>query len=283
MKRSFRRQLTIIFTAVMAGTLVLMFFCGAIFLESYYIADKKDQIKDAYTRFNAAATEGELDSEKFQESLQSSSTTDNISFLVMKTDGRLRMYSTRNSEQMYFQLWDHILDRESVEMTRILEKSDNYVLRQSLERITGMEYMEMIGTLDNGDYFIMKTPLESIRDSVMIANRFYTVIGAAAIIISGIIIYLFSRKVTRPVMELADISKRMTDLDFDAKFESKGEDEIDVLGEHMNQLSKTLEKTISELKTANNELRRDIEQKEKIVVRDADESDSELSDPPEDI
>ena len=65
-------------------------------------------------------------------------------------------------------------------------------------------------------------------------------------------------------MELADISKRMTDLDFDAKFESKGENEIDVLGEHMNQLSKTLEKTISELKTANNELRRDIEQKEKI-------------------
>ena len=264
MRKSFRRQLTIIFTAVMAGTLVLMFFCGAIFLESYYIADKKDQIKDAYTRFNSAATEGELDSEKFQENLQSSSTTDNISFLVMKTDGRLRMYSTRNSEQMYFQLWDHILDRESVEMTRILEKSDNYVLRQSLERITGMEYMEMIGTLDNGDYFIMKTPLESIRDSVMIANRFYTVIGAAAIIISGIIIYLFSRKVTRPVMELADISKRMTDLDFDAKFESKGENEIDVLGEHMNQLSKTLEKTISELKTANNELRRDIEQKEKI-------------------
>ena len=94
MKKSFRRQLTIIFTAVMAGTLVLMFFCGAIFLESYYIADKKDQIKDAYTRFNAAATEGELDSEKFQENLQSSSTTDNISFLVMKTDGRLRMYST---------------------------------------------------------------------------------------------------------------------------------------------------------------------------------------------
>ena len=31
----------------------------------------------------------------------------------------------------------------------------------------------------------------------------------------------------------------------------------------MNQLSETLEKTISELKTANNELQRDIEQKEK--------------------
>lgn len=264
MKHSFRRQLTVIFTAVMAGTLILMFFCGAVFLESYYIADKKEQVMDAYVKFNTAAREGTMDSESFQESLQSSSMTDNISFLVMKTDGKLRGYSTRNSEQMYFQLWDYILDRESVEMTKILEESENYVLRQSLERMTDIEYLEMIGTLDNGDYFIMKTPLESIRDSVMIANHFYTLIGAALIIVSGIIIYLFSRKVTKPVMELADISKRMTALDFDAKFESKGENEIDVLGEHMNQLSEALEKTISELKTANNELRRDIEQKEKI-------------------
>lgn len=264
MKHSFRRQLTVIFTAVMAGTLILMFFCGAVFLESYYIADKKEQVMDAYVKFNTAAGEGTMDSESFQESLQSFSMTDNISVVVMGTDGRLRVYSTRNSERMKFQLWEYILGRESVEMTRILEESENYILRQSLERITGMEYLEMIGTLDNGDYFIMKTPLESIRDSVMIANQFYTLIGAALIIISGIIIYLFSRKVTKPVMELADISKRMTALDFDAKFESKGENEIDVLGEHMNQLSEALEKTISELKTANNELRRDIEQKEKI-------------------
>ena len=42
--------------------------------------------------------------------------------------------------------------------------------------------------------------------------------------------------------------------------------EIDILGEHMNQLSETLEQTISELKTANNELRRDIEQKEKNEI-----------------
>ncbi len=264
MKKSFRRQLTIIFSAVMAGTLLLMFFSGAVFLESYYIADKKEQVMSAYVKFNTAAEEGTMDSESFQESLQSSSMTDNISFVVMRTDGWLRVYSARNSEQMYFQLWDYILDRESVEMTKILEENENYVLRQSMEPMTGMEHLEMIGTLANGDYFIMKTPLESIRDSVMIANRFYTVIGAFAIIISGIIIYLFSRKVTKPVMELADISKRMTALDFDAKYNSKSENEIDVLGEHMNQLSEALEKTISELKTANNELRRDIEHKEKI-------------------
>ena len=263
MRKSFRRQLTMIFTAVMAGTLLLIFFSGVVFLEKYYTTDKKKQVMKAYEKFNTAASEGTLDTESFQESLRSFSMTDNISVVVMGTDGRLRIYATRDSERLKFQLWNYILDRESVEPVKILEQHPQYIVRQSLDRMIGLEYLEMIGTLDNGDYFIMRTPLESIRDSVMIANRFYVGIGAVVIIISAAIIYFFSRKVTKPVMELAEISKRMTALDFDAKYETKGENEVDLLGEHMNQLSEALEKTISELKTANNELRRDIEQTEK--------------------
>ncbi len=264
MKQSFRRQLTMVFTAVMAGTLLLIFFSGMIFLEKYYISNKQNQVMNVYTTLNIAAVEGTMDTEEFQENLQNSSMTDNISVIVMGTDNRIRFYSTRDIEQLKFQLWNYILDRESIDLIKILDKQPNYILRQSRDRILGMEYLEMLGTLGSGDYFIMRSPLESIHDSVMLANRFYMIIGFAAIVISAVIIYLFSRKITKPVMELAEISKRMTDLDFDAKFESKGENEVDVLGEHMNLLSETLEKTISELKTANNELRRDIEQKEKI-------------------
>ena len=69
MKNSFRRQLTMIFSAVMASTLLLMFFGGALFLEKYYIADKKKQVMGAYEKFNTAASEGILDTEDFQESL----------------------------------------------------------------------------------------------------------------------------------------------------------------------------------------------------------------------
>lgn len=253
-----------IFTAVMAGTLLLILINGMFFLEKYYVNDKQKQVMDAYEKFNTAASEGTLDTMEFQESLKKFSITDNISVIVMGTDSRVRLYATHDIEDLRFRLLDYIFEREMIEMTKVLRETDDYILRQIRDRRTGMEYLEMIGNLDSGDYFIMRTPVESIRDSVMLANRFYIGIGAIVIMMSAGIIYLFSRKVTKPVMELADISKRMTALDFDAKYESKGENEIDVLGEHMNQLSETLEKTISELKTANNELRRDIEQKEKI-------------------
>ena len=58
----------------------------------------------------------------------------------------------------------------------------------------------------------------------------------------------------------------MAQLDFEAKYKAKGRrrNEIDELGEHFNELSNKLETTISELKSANNELKQDIEKKTEI-------------------
>ena len=56
----------------------------------------------------------------------------------------------------------------------------------------------------------------------------------------------------------------MANLNFDAKYTSGGKNEIGVLGENFNNMSDQLEQTISELKTANNQLQQDIEQKEKL-------------------
>ena len=65
-------------------------------------------------------------------------------------------------------------------------------------------------------------------------------------------------------MELADISEKMAHLDFETKYRGNAKNEVGVLGENINKLSGTLEETISELKTANNELQQDVRKKEKI-------------------
>ena len=56
----------------------------------------------------------------------------------------------------------------------------------------------------------------------------------------------------------------MSDLDFDARYQSWAGNEIDVLGDNFNKMSRKLESTISELKSANNKLQKDIEDKIKI-------------------
>ena len=76
--------------------------------------------------------------------------------------------------------------------------------------------------------------------------------------------WFMSKRVTDPVLELAEISERMTHLDFEAKYQGEEKNEIGLLGCNINYLSESLEKTVSELKTANNELQKDIEKKEQI-------------------
>ena len=72
------------------------------------------------------------------------------------------------------------------------------------------------------------------------------------------------KRITEPIRELARLSDRMADLDFDAKYTSGGSNEIGELGENFNRMSEKLESTISELKKANNSLQKDIEQKDKL-------------------
>ena len=67
--------------------------------------------------------------------------------------------------------------------------------------------------------------------------------------------------------ELTGISERMADLDFSAKYQSGGEDEIGKLGENFNMMSESLEKAMSQLKSANVKLKRDVAIKTQIDER----------------
>ena len=73
-----------------------------------------------------------------------------------------------------------------------------------------------------------------------------------------------TRKMVSPILSLTEISERMSNLDFEARYEGKSSDEIGVLGYSMNVLSSRLKEAIGELKTANLQLQRDVEEKIQI-------------------
>ena len=57
-------------------------------------------------------------------------------------------------------------------------------------------------------YFIIRTPLESIRESADISNKFYFAVGLMIIILSGLIIMVVTRRITRPISELTELSRK---------------------------------------------------------------------------
>lgn len=268
---SISRQFTGIFIALMAGTILLCWFLNITFLEDFYISDKKDALLNAYDAINYAAKEDKLDTEEFELQLQSLCSRYNMDVLVLDVDSQTVKYAGNDPEATKMQLWDNLFLEERRNTNEpfddkkdTLEENDAYRIKIVRDRILKNENIEMWGTLDNGNLFLIRTALESIRDSVRLANRFLAYIGILTIIASGIIIWLVSKKITKPILQLAAISEKMTHLDFDARYNGKDRNEIAVLGENINKMSAALEETISELKTANNELKKDIAEKTEI-------------------
>lgn len=262
MKHSIKREIALIFMAVMAGTIVLCWIINSSFLEKFYIRNKMHAIKDAYLRINEVVTNGDISSEEFDLELRKTCDRYNIGLLVVDAESNPIKFSTRDADKLLRGLYDNFF-KPSNDIVYLVE-NDNYYMATVMDKSTATEYLEMWGILDNGNLFLIRSPLESIRDSVKISNQFLAYVGFAATIVSAVLIWFVTTRITKPIMELKRISEKMAKLDFETKYESRGQNEIDLLGEHINELSGTLEKTISELKTANNELRRDIEKKEQI-------------------
>ena len=258
---SIRSQFAYIFIGLMAGTTLLCLFINNVFLGQYYIESKKQVIYDAYESIRLAANSDSYGSEEFARELDDVCRKYNITVCIMDANSKMKYVSVNGGGELENRLIGYVFGFP-MEDVRIVEQGEEYRMQMVGEE--DKEYIEMYGRLKSGISFVMRTPVESIRESAKVANRFFAYVGCIGTIAGGLTIWFVSRKITKPILELNEISERMVHLDFDAKYQGTANNEIDMLGENINKLSISLEHSISELKTANNELQKDIEKKEKI-------------------
>ena len=249
-----------VFVGLILFMIVVFMIVNGSFLEKYYISNKKSEFIKVYTMVQEGVENGTISSETPEKDLGRLTEKNNISIAVIDSEYNVVYTNVREKQMMVVQLFGYLYDKNHQE---VLEKTDSYDICKSVDPQNNTEYLTMWGNFDNGDIFIMRSPLESIRSAVTIFNRFIGVVGGCVILVSVLLAWYFSKRITEPIMELATLSQKMADLDFDAKYTSGGSNEIGVLGENFNRMSERLEQTISNLKEANYKLQKDIEQKEK--------------------
>lgn len=258
---SIRRQILNVFIGLMLAIILLCGFMNTLFLEEYYINSKQTIIYDAYNNIRQAAGNDMYDSAAFKEELEAICSRYNLTVFILDVNSETKFISSNGGELLENKLFGYVFGFPT-EHIEILEQGEDFIIQKT--GTEGEECLEMYGRLKTGISFIISTPMESIRESAKIANRFFAYVGSMATVAGIIVFWFVSRKITKPILELNHISERMVHLDFEAKYQGKASNEIDMLGENINQLSESLENAISELKTANVELQKDIAKKEKI-------------------
>ena len=266
MNRSIKRQIATTFIGLVVAIMLISTLINSQFLGRYYISYKQSTLIDVYENMQQAVKHNGSSYENMAEELSEVVEVGNIAFVIMSGNGQHLITSTSNdrqTEEMRSQLMGYLLNINQGK-GELLKEKENYQIRSAEDVINGDEYIEMWGYLTDGSAFILRTPLESIRESVALSNRFLMYIMLAMALIGCVFVWYFSKRIANPILELASISKRMADLDFQAKYTSGGKNEIGVLGENFNIMSEKLEQTVSELKSANYEMQKDIEKKEKM-------------------
>lgn len=263
MRYSIKRQMTGVFIGLLVSLLLILLVINVKFLEPYYISNKGTAFIQMYRELKTAIEENTIEYDEVTAVLQGLAEKNNISFLIIDEENNRVVTNVHDMDVLKNQLKGYLLDQTQKE-SKLLKSTDNYQLTQSKDIWNKTEYIEMWGRFDNGSPFLLRSPLESIRESADISNRFLIYIGCTMIIICIALVWYFSKRLTDPILELAVLSDRMANLDFDVRYTSGGQNEIGELGANFNRMSERLEKTISELKRANNSLQKDIEQKEKL-------------------
>lgn len=262
-KHSLTRQITSIVSILVAGAILLCWVLNTTLLPRYYMHNKKHVLMENYETISNASEQDKLESDEFIVTFDNLCSNGNIMTLILQPDGKVLRSSVNDLDALRGELWNVLLHTDDME---VLYSNDQYQLLRKNDTRLDSEYLVLVGVLENGDMILMRTAVESIRESAAISNRFLLFVGAAAIVSSLLVAFFTTRHITKPLQQLTDISKRMVDLDFNAKYESNRSNsyEVEELGNHINRLSENLERTISELKTANVELQDDIEKKIQI-------------------
>ena len=251
-----------------------------VFLEKYYESYKINRLGDTYTKVNS-----KYDADKISAlslSYEQLASKQNVSLYIFNGfsySGGIflkTIFPTSMNETQSKRLQSEIIEyykktlsneeevKSEKEVTRLLVKTDKYSIYRHFDTRLEVNYIELYGILDAGDMIFIRSNYDNITESAMISNTFFAYVGAVSILIGSLIMYVVGVEFTKPILRLSQMTRDISNLNFDVHYNGKRQDEVGELGHSINVLSEKLEDTISSLKSANNKLKKDIKQKEKV-------------------
>lgn len=285
MRHSIRFKLTCLLTSLIVVSIFAIWFINRTFLSDYYRHNKIETLSKVYAeveRIYVKSNEEIFLSEEDAVRIEKLSSYHNVNiYVIMSFAGEWKYnypmpfnIGNKEKQQIEYLVRDYLNIYESYvvpEMFRqnygektLIENKDKYMICSLYDNILDTNYIDLVGVLGKDKIIFVRSNFESIQESVAVANSFLAYIGIVVVVIGMIAMLIITKRFTKPIHQLADLANKMSNLDFEVKYKVQSKDEIAELGTSINTLSDKLESTISELKSANNELMKDIQKKTEI-------------------
>lgn len=169
-------------------------------------------------------------------------------------EGYVKDVVKKNDKYIAFSNIDLYLDNE---VKSEIMKNNKY--NTKVQNINSIDELLVSSEKVNGGYIITYVPLVEVNDVIGTMNNYYFIVFFVALILVIIISLVYSKVMTKPLVAMSKIAKKISECDFKYRYNVNTEDEIGVLGNSLNLISENLERSLRELKEANLKLKDDMD------------------------
>lgn len=303
MRHSLRFKFSIILIVLTVLLVGIILFLNSTYAEKYYSTSIQNGMVNDYESVDEYVKKyenGQITQDEMNDSIESITSTSGVSLVIVRSDWSIFYSSESFSEELIKRLQMSIFNKDRfdvpemdmpdkentdkkqegdgdkksthrVEFTgvgedrQIIESNNDYTLQKVYDKRLKDSYYEMWGRVADGNYsIIIRHPYQSIKNAVAVTNKFIWIVAVIVTVVAIIIVNIVSGFLTKPIKEMSVLANRMAKLDFNTRYTGDDKSELGQLGQSMNEMSKALENTISQLKSANLELQRDLDNKNKL-------------------
>lgn len=132
---------------------------------------------------------------------------------------------------------------------------------------TGKYLLYVTHMTQQGITLIGAISLYSVKDINGLINKFNILLYSMGLILFAESIYVFSRRIAKPLIEMNGIALKIAQQDFSSKVQISTEDEFATLGNSINEISMNLEQKINQINEINERLQQDYERQLELYQR----------------
>jgi two-component system sensor histidine kinase VanS len=267
---------SIFFIIFITSTLLLQ----SIFFEKFYVSRKTKLLKtnlEQLRKTTALNTNnlGNTDLNSSTDSMYKFEETNNCKIALLTIPDRVTLMTQSTQEQRgtgktqliqdVLRQWLYMLDQNP--SSALIKTTKVYNLEHPIYHTNNLVIITPILSNDTvkGLIFVV-SPLQPVGEAAAVIKEYYVYIYAFAILIIVLLSLLYSKMISKPLININNAAMRMAELDFSMQCKVSSKDEIGNLATALNFLSEKLDTTLKELTAANISLSLDLEKEKRLEV-----------------
>lgn len=272
-KRSITQRLFISVTSIVLVFTLVLLLANSLLLKPLYLRTIEGNIVSALT--DIAAVDGGEITDDWLDDIRLLSIGNDFDTVVVLQDQVIYSASPEVGIQDTNDPLDKIDARDRPERNRLPfdAESARIEISDGIERVTSIDpnpddnnTMLVYGRqMDDDLYIYMFQPLEPVNESVYVANQLLLICALVFLIAMVFFTLRLARKFTKPIKEIEEQVDAMNRFEFGQSVAIHTGDELEALGNEVNQLSVTLERSLDQLNQQNKQLAKDVKSQKKFI------------------